>query len=128
MDNSLKVQVSKTADVAVIGLTGDLDMYTCPKLGEIIECLIDDGDLEVVVNMADVGYVDSFGLGTLVGSFIRINEKQGHLAISSINPRLETVLRTTGLSKVFDVFDGNEEAVLCLSSHFAEAEPLPLAA
>ena len=114
MEADLNVDVRRDKDVPVLDLSGDVDSYTCAKLRRAIIDLLRNGDSRVVISMANVRYIDSSGLGTLVGGLSRVREKNGDLAISGANPQVSKVLSITGLSKVFNVFEDHAEAARSL--------------
>lgn len=114
MDADLDVRVHRTENVPVVSLSGDVDSYTCDKLRETIIELLSQGDSRVVISMGRVNYIDSAGLGTLVGGLRRVHERDGGLAISNASPQIRRVLSITGLSKVFDVYETDVEAARSL--------------
>ena len=114
MDADLDVKIRRMGDIPVVDLTGDIDGYTCIKLRDAIIELLEAGDRKVVISMAKVSYIDSSGLGTLVGGLRRINEHDGGLALSGAGPQIRKVLSITGLSKVFSVFNDETEAIRSL--------------
>lgn len=114
MEADLDLKVSKVDDVPVVGLSGDVDAFTCQKLRGAILGLLKDGELNVVINLANVRYIDSSGLGTLVGGLARVSEREGDLAIAGANPQVQKVLNITGLNKVFRVYDDDTSAVRSL--------------
>ncbi len=116
METDLDLKIHKVNSIPVVDLSGDVDAYTCLKLREAILDLLQEGEFRVVISMANVDYIDSSGLGTLVGGLRRVTERKGGLAISGANPHIQKVLSITGLSKVFRVFDDEREAVHSLRS------------
>jgi anti-sigma B factor antagonist len=114
VDADLSVDVHRDKEVPVLDLSGDIDSFTCAKLRRAITELLRNGDCRVVISMAKVRYIDSSGLGTLVGGLSRAREKNGDLAISGANPQIRKVLNITGLSKVFNVFEDDSEAARSL--------------
>jgi anti-sigma B factor antagonist len=128
MNFDFDMEVRKTRDISIIGLSGDLDGFTCGKLQEAVSGLLDNENPLVVINLENVTYIDSYGLGTLVGSLASINELQGGLAISSANQQVEKVLSVTGLSKLFDLYNDDEEALMSLESRFTESGITQMAA
>ncbi len=110
MQMDLEVRVRRTGSVPVIDLSGDVDSYTCSKLREAIRDLIDSGDARMVVSMAGVEYIDSSGLGTLVGGMKRATEHSGKLAITGASAQIQKVLSITGLTRVFDLYNDEREA------------------
>jgi len=116
MEMDLDVKVSKLGNIPILDLAGDLDSYTCARLRDAILDLISKGEFRIVISLANVDYIDTVGLGTLVGGLRRVNEKNGGLALSGANPRILRVLSITGLNQVFSLFDDPGEAVRSLDS------------
>ncbi len=107
----LKIDTRMVNGKAVLDLTGEVDSYNSPKLREKMVALIDEGSLHLIVNMTGVDYIDSTGLGTLVGGLKRASEKDGSIGIICPNEQIYKVFSITGLVKVFPIFD-NEQAAL----------------
>ena len=111
MDMDLQIKVRKVKDIPVMDLSGEVDAYTCSRLREAMIEVIDDGGSDLVVNMKDVEYIDSSGLGTLVGGLKRVSERQGTIAVCGTNSQIKKVFDITGLIKVFPLYSDEEEAV-----------------
>ena len=114
MDEDLDIQIHKVGSIPVVVLSGDIDAYTCSNLRETIVGLLSEDECSLVISMANVNYVDSCGLGTLVGGLRRVKERNGVLAICGANPQIERVFKITGLGKMFSLFDDEEQAVRSL--------------
>jgi anti-sigma B factor antagonist len=100
----------------VLDLQGELDTYSCPSLREMIVQLVDAGKKQILLNMEGVEYIDSAGLGTLVGGLKRASENGGKLKIFNANSQIQKVFNITGLVRVFEQFDSEEEALASFSS------------
>ncbi|MHB0912861.1 MAG: STAS domain-containing protein [Armatimonadota bacterium] len=111
MKTELDIEVRKSGKVSVLGLSGDLDSYTCSKLRQAIISLINEGDFRVVIDMSGVNYIDSSGLGTLVGGLRRTMEQGGGLALTGAGPQITKVMTITGLIKVLNLFHTESDAV-----------------
>lgn len=96
---------------AVVDVEGEVDVFTAPKLREQIVELIEGGAHRLIVNLEGVSFMDSTGLGTLVGSLKRIKEHDGVLALVCTNRSVLRVLSITGLDKVFPVHETLEQAL-----------------
>nr|CAA9215482.1 hypothetical protein AVDCRST_MAG63-205 [uncultured Armatimonadetes bacterium] len=105
----LKIDTRMVDGKPVLDLTGEVDSYNSPKLRETMVALIDEGSPDIVINMTGVDYIDSTGLGTLVGGLKRASEKSGTIRIICPNEQIYKVFNITGLVKVFPIFD-NEQA------------------
>lgn len=114
METDLDLIVSRVDSIPVLSLSGDVDEFTCTKLRDKIRSLMDAGEFRLVIGVSGVNYIDSSGLGTLVGGLRRVAEHDGGLAISGMNPQIERVLSITGLNKILPVFEDDDSAVKSL--------------
>jgi anti-sigma B factor antagonist len=87
----------------VIEVAGEIDVYTAPKLREKIAALVDEGVLHLVIDLERVEFLDSTGLGVLVGGLKRVRTHDGSLSLVCTQERLLKIVRITGLTKVFDI-------------------------
>ena len=91
--------------------TGDVDAYTAPELRAQLHDATSSGAPVVVVDLRDVTFIDSAGLGALVGAHRRMLEADGRLAIVRPSPLVGRAFELTGLSDVFHVYDAPESAL-----------------
>ena len=110
MDLSLETRQEK--DRTVIEVGGEIDVYTAPKLRERIIELVDEGQYHLVVDLEKVEFLDSTGLGVLVGGLKRVRGHDGSLQLVCTQERLLKIFRITGLSKVFAIHGSQSEALV----------------
>ena len=108
MDLGLKVE--ERGDVAVLAVSGEVDVATVPRLREQLHGLVASGTPRIVVDLDAVDFLDSTGLGVLVGALKRVRANGGELALVCTAPRIRKVFEVTGLTKVFALFDTVDEA------------------
>ncbi|MGH3504931.1 MAG: anti-sigma factor antagonist [Nocardioidaceae bacterium] len=108
MDLTLDHRVS--GDQMIIDVGGEIDVYTAPKLRERLVTLINEGHYHIIVNLDGVDFLDSTGLGVLVGALKRVRAQGGALRLVCSHERLLKVFRITGLAKVFPIYDSLETA------------------
>ena len=83
MDNNeregaeLDVVLESVGNFSLIGLSGEVDVYSAPKLRETIKDLVDEGKYNIVVDLERVAFLDSTGLGVLVGGLKRVKHHSG---------------------------------------------------
>jgi anti-sigma B factor antagonist len=87
----------------VLDIVGEVDLYTAPALRDRIAALIDGGVRRLVVNLEEVGFLDSSGLGVLIGALRRLKEHDGMLRLVCDDGSTLKVLTVTGLDKVFQI-------------------------
>jgi anti-sigma B factor antagonist len=98
-------------DKTVVSVGGEIDVYTAPKLREQIVQLVEEGRYHLVVDMEDVEFLDSTGLGVLVGGLKRVRAHDGSLRLVCTQERILKIFRITGLTKVFPIHSSVAEAV-----------------
>ncbi len=95
----------------VIAASGEIDVAAAPALRTRLTELVEDGDVQVVVDLEEVDFIDSTGLGVLVGAVRRARSAAGDLRLVCTNSRLLKVFDVTGLDEVFTIAASVEEAV-----------------
>ena len=103
--------ITAGADSAVLRVSGEIDVYTAPQLREHVIKLIANGTRHIVADLSDVEFLDSTGLGALVGSLKRLREQDGSLALVATASNILTVFRVTGLNRVFAFHPSVSEAI-----------------
>lgn len=107
----LSLSTRESAGASVVDVSGEIDVYTSPKLRERLVGLVNDGSTNIVVNLAEVDFIDSTGLGVLVGALKRIRSRGGSLSLVCSETGLLRVFTITGLEKVFMIYPSVEAAV-----------------
>jgi len=107
----LSISYREVGGYTVIVVTGEVDVYTAPKLREQLVELVGDGHYHLVVDLTGVDFLDSTGLGVLVGGLKRVRSHDGSLRLVSDQERILKIFRITGLTKVFPIFESLDEAL-----------------
>lgn len=97
-------------ETTVVDLEGEIDVYTSIQLKQEITQIISQGAKFIVLNLEKVDYLDSTGLGLLIGALKRLRENQGNLIIVSPSVRIVRVFEITGLYKIFNIYGSMAEA------------------
>jgi anti-sigma B factor antagonist len=95
----------------IVAVGGEIDVYTAPKLRDKITELVAAGTYDIVVDMEEVEFLDSTGLGVLVGGLKKVRANDGSLELVCNQDRLLKIFRITGLAKVFVIHDSAEAAL-----------------
>ncbi|MDH7570748.1 MAG: STAS domain-containing protein [Armatimonadota bacterium] len=108
---NLTVSIDRGEKTTVVQLEGELDAHSSPEVRETVARLIEQGSRDLVLDLQRVEFVDSVGLGTLVGCLKRTAEHGGSFRLVCANPQITKVFEITGLSKIFHIYPGLEEAL-----------------
>ena len=88
-----------------------LDAHNSSELKTQMLTLFDDGKNNLVIDLQDVRFVDSSGLGSLVSGFKNASARSGNLKLCGLQPQVKSMFELTRLHRVFEIFPGSEEAL-----------------
>ena len=97
--------------IEVIDVSGTIDIYTAPRLRELLIDLVSTDNCQLIVNMDQVEFLDSTGLGVLVGALKRVRAHDGSLDLVCTRERILKLFRVTGLTKVFGIHETVDQAI-----------------
>jgi anti-sigma B factor antagonist len=104
--------------VTVLDLVGKLTIdHDAQRLKDKINSLIQQGRAQIVLNLTDVSYIDSGGLGQLVASYGSVAKASGGLKLLGVSKRNHDLLSITRLVTLFDAYDSEKEAVESFRTH-----------
>lgn len=95
----------------IIEVGGEVDVYTAPKLREAIVTAVEAGHTKLVIDVQRVDFLDSTGLGVLVGALKKVRADGGSLDIVCTQERILKIFQITGLDKVFGLHESVDDAV-----------------
>jgi anti-sigma B factor antagonist len=105
------IETTERDGATVLTLRGEIDVYTAPQLRQTIVDLVDRGATKLVVDMAQVDFLDSTGLGVLVDGLKRTQSHDGSLSIVATQNKILKIFDITGLNKAFSIHASLEEAL-----------------
>lgn len=107
----LKIESKEQEGIGIITLEGEVDVYTAPKLKSRLIDLVDEGKYSIIVDLQRVEFMDSSGLGVLVGGLKRVKSHQGSIVLVCTQENILKIFRITGLVKVFPIYSTEAEAL-----------------
>ena len=109
---SVKLTTRQVGDVTVIDATGRITLgEAASSFRDEIKNLAAKGEKKLLLNLSDVSYIDSSGIGEMVSSFTTVTNHGGQLKLLGLNKRVKDLLQITKLYTVFEVFDDEASAV-----------------
>ena len=97
--------------IEVVDVEGEIDIHTAPRLRELLIDLVSKNHYQIVVNLDKVGFVDSTGLGVLVGGLKRVRAHDGSLDLVCTREQILKIFQITGLTKVFGMYQTVDQAI-----------------
>ncbi|GAA0321964.1 anti-sigma factor antagonist RsbV [Bacillus carboniphilus] len=90
---------------------GEIDAYTAPKLREVLFPLSEKKGVHLIVDLGNVSYMDSTGLGVFVGVFKNVRSNDGNLMLVGLSERLRRLFTITGLADIMNIESHTEGEV-----------------
>lgn len=107
----MEVNARREADGVVIEVSGDVDLYSSPRLRKAIVDSVNKRLSPVVVNLSEVTYIDSSGVATLVEGLQLTSKYHGRFRLVGLNQRLAEVFKLARLQNIFEIFESETEAL-----------------
>jgi anti-sigma B factor antagonist len=109
---SIKLNTRQVGDVTVLDLAGRITLGEgSSTLRDSLKELVAKGEKKILLNLGDVTYIDSSGIGELVSGFTTVTNQGGSLKLLGLNKRVKDLLQVTKLYTVFEAFEDEAEAV-----------------
>ena len=107
----LNLDISRTGDIVVVQCSGRIVFgKDADELRRVVLGLLNETK-RIILNLADVAYIDSSGLETLIASFISARNRKAEIKFAALTPSVRRVLKVTRVDQLFNVYDSTQEAV-----------------
>jgi anti-sigma B factor antagonist len=117
----LKIDSREVAHVTILDITGRIVLgEEIGSLRDAVRALVAQGKKKIILNLIGVDYIDSSGVGELVGSFTTVRNAGGELKLLNLTQKVHDVLHVTKLYTVFDIKDDEFTAVKSFDYFFAK--------
>ena len=98
--------------VTVVDISGRIELgEESAALRDLVSKLLNNGHKQILLNLGDVNYIDSSGLGNLVSAFTTVRKQEGELKLLNLTNKVRGVMQIAKLYTVFDIMDDEEAAV-----------------
>lgn len=109
----MKLQLEKTGRTLIVRISGDLDLESAPIFRDKIDDALAQYEMinRLVLNMAEVDFVDSSGLGVILGRYKKMRSRGGAMYLMEVSTSVSKVFELSGLFKIIPQQDSSEPAV-----------------
>lgn len=115
MHMSLQIDLEHRRNVLIVRLQGELDHHTADRVRYKMEDeLLRDGVRHVILSLKDLQFMDSSGLGVILGRYKQVRAKGGRMAVCDVNPSVYRLFELSGLFKIVDIHDNERSAITSL--------------
>ena len=109
---AMTITERRVGDVTVLQLGGRIVFGDgASELRARLNDLLDEARLKFLLDLRDVTYIDSFGVGVIAAKFVSVRRKGGDMKLLRLSPRTHRVMTISGLLKIFQSFDSEDDAV-----------------
>jgi len=109
---SMKATIRQVDSVMVVDISGRITLGEgCAQLRELIRDQLTKGNKRVLLNLADVTYIDSSGIGELVSAYTAVSNQGGQLKLLNLTKKVHDLLQITKLYTVFDIHDDEAKGI-----------------
>jgi len=113
----MQTKSTRVGDIVVVGISGRITHGEgSAELRDMVRELVETGNKRIILNLSEVNYIDSSGLGELVKSHTTVRTKGGELKLAALNKRVQDLLEITRLAAVFDIQKDEAAAVKSFGS------------
>ena len=120
---SLRITERQVGDITILDLSGLLVLDDGDAVfRDSVNDLINREQLRMVVNLADVTYIDSAGIGVLIGRYLGVRRRGGDMRLANLTSRSHRVMTITHLLTVFNAYESVDEAIRSFAENPASSE------
>jgi anti-sigma B factor antagonist len=112
----MKVEIRKGETVSIVDCSGEVDLYSSAGLRDALLAELQSGIASVLVNMTEVGYIDSSGIATLIEGLQVSRQTKTRFGLFGLQSNARSVLEMARLHKVFNLFENEQEALAKIGS------------
>jgi stage II sporulation protein AA (anti-sigma F factor antagonist) len=101
--------------VLTVRVEGELDMHVADEFRQVVDDAIDSyGVKNLILNLQGVSFIDSSGLGVILGRYKRINHAGGRILATDVQPQVAKIFELSGLLKIMKIYESENQALECL--------------
>jgi len=100
---NVNVKINQSDSCIEVLVSGEIDAYTAPQIREMVYPLTNQEHVDMVINLSEVSYMDSTGLGMFVGLFKAVKSNNGKFKMIGLSRRLKRLFDITGLAEIIQI-------------------------
>jgi len=108
----MKIEFRQVRNTLVVKLTGEFDMLIAEKLRREIDSRLEDKHVNnLIINLEKVTFIDSSGLGVIIGRYKKITAQKGRMYIVGASPSIEKILVFSGINKLIPIYQSEQDII-----------------
>ena len=110
----MEIQERESGQAVILDIKGEIDLYNALDIKNKINSLIELKKILIIINLNEVSYIDSSGIGALISSLSNIKKYQGKMLICNVHDSVKKVFELTKLTSFFQIFDDEASALAAI--------------
>lgn len=106
----MPIALRQEGEISIMALSGRFDALMAKEFKNRVSDLIDGRQLKIAIDMMAVDFIDSSGMGALVGSLKGVSKENGVMKVTGLSPEVRTIFELTRLHRIFDIYDSLDAA------------------
>ena len=108
----MSVKLREKDGIVIADLTGEIRFTDdqIPSLQRLIAEKLAEGKTDILLNLSKVDFIDSYGIGDVVASYLAVKEKKGRLKLAGLSPKIWLIFQYSGLTRILEIFDSEQKA------------------
>jgi anti-sigma B factor antagonist len=113
----LEIKIRERDNVTIFDIEGEIRRSdeTVLSLHQLVKDLLKEGKRNFLLNFEKVNFIDSMGVGQLLACYKSVIDQRGQLKLMKLNPKIRLLFEVCALTRIFEIFDDEEEAVKSFS-------------
>lgn len=107
----MEIKEQERNGIIILDIIGEIDLYNAPDIKNHVLKKIESQKYNLVINMQEVSYIDSSGIGALISSLSNLKKYQGSLKITNIHDSVKKVFELTKLTSFFEIYADVDSAI-----------------
>ncbi len=112
----MEINRRESGEVVIFDINGEIDLYNAPEIKDKIKDEMNNGKVNIVINLDKVSYIDSSGIGVLISSLSNLKKVGGALKLINVYASVRKVFELTKLTSFFDIYDSEVDAMAAFNS------------
>lgn len=107
----MDVGFKRSGHTLIVSLSGELDHHNAEKIRDKIDATMEKGFKNLIFNFKGVSFMDSSGIGVIIGRYKKVQRKGGRVCITCLNDKIKRIFEISGLFKIIPYYSNDEDAL-----------------
>jgi anti-anti-sigma factor len=109
----MSIKMRDKGGIVIADLAGEIRLTDdqIPSLHRLIAEQLAEGKSDILLNFSRVDFIDSYGIGDVVASYLAVKEKKGRFKLAGLSPKIWLIFHYSGLTRILEIFDNEEKAL-----------------